>query len=100
MRRMAEAVAKSMPCPPDMPACTMLAAASVAIGNTRRLRVKTSWYEQPRLWLAVVARPGSKKSPAAGAALAPIHRAQKRLRKKFEAETKEYKAQLEELKKK
>lgn len=98
MRRMAEAVALSMPCPVDMPACTMLAAASAAIGATRQLKVKTSWYELPRLWLAVVARPGSKKSPSAKNVLGPIRRAQKRLRREHEAAMEKYKASLAEWK--
>jgi hypothetical protein len=99
MRNMAEAVAAAMPCPVDMPACTMLAAASAAIGTTRRLKIKTSWYEQARLWLAIVARPGSKKSPAASCVLAPIRRAQKRLRREYETAMEQYKTALGEWKK-
>lgn len=98
MRRMAEAVAASMPCPVDMPACTMLAAASAAIGSTRRLKIKTSWYEQARLWIAIVARPGSKKSPAASCVLSPIRQAQKRLRREHERAMERHKAELAEWK--
>lgn len=98
MRRMAEAVAASMPCPVDMPACTMLAAASAAIGATRRLKIKTSWYEQARLWIAVVARPGSKKSPAASCVLSPIRHAQKRLRREYEKAREQYEVELAEWK--
>jgi len=98
MRRMAEAIAEAMPCPVDMPACTMLAAASVAIGATRRLKVKSSWYEQARLWIAVVARPGSKKSPAAGCVLAPIRRAEKKLQREYETAMARYMTRLAEWK--
>jgi hypothetical protein len=94
MRHMADAVARSMPCPPDMPAATMLAAASAAIGTTRRLKIKSSWYEQCQLWIAVVARPGSKKSPAASCVLAPVRRAERRLRKEYETSLANYKAEL------
>jgi hypothetical protein len=83
LRGMAQAVAAAMPCPPDMPACMALAAAATAVGNTRELRVKPGWHERPRLWLAVVARPGSKKSPAAGAMLSPVRARQRQLREDF-----------------
>lgn len=98
MRRMAEAVAASMPCPVDMPASTMLAAASVAVGSTRRLKIKTSWYEQARLWIAVVARPGSKKSPAASCVLLPIRRAQKHLHREYEKAMERYSGEAGEWK--
>jgi hypothetical protein len=80
LREMVEEVAAALPCPPDMPACIMLAALATAIGNTREVRIKSSWAERARLWLAVVARPGSKKSPAAGLMLAPVRSRQHELR--------------------
>lgn len=98
MQRMAEAVAASMPCPVDLPACTMLAAASAAVGATRRLKIKTSWYEQARLWIAVVAPTGSKKSPAASCVLSPIRRAEKRLRREHETAMDAYNKELAEWK--
>lgn len=98
MRHMAEAVAASMPCPVDMPACTMLAAASAAIGTARQLKIKTSWYEQSRLWIAVVCRPGNKKSPAASCVLSPIRRAQKRLRREHREAMEQHEAALAEWK--
>jgi hypothetical protein len=64
MRAMAEAIALSMPCPVDMAALTILVAAAAAIGNARQLRVKSSWYKRPRLWVATVSTPGSKKTTA------------------------------------
>jgi hypothetical protein len=80
VRAMVEEVAAAMPCPPDMPACMALAAAATAVGNTRELCVKPGWCERPRLWIAVVARPGSKKSPAAGVMLSPVRDRQRKLR--------------------
>ncbi len=94
LRDYALEVAQSMPCPVDMPACHILAAAATAIGNTRQLKLKTSWYERSRLWIALVSKPGSKKSPAAKAAQRPIRQEQRRLRKKYEADIREYNAAL------
>jgi hypothetical protein len=96
MRDMSEAVAAAMPCPVDMPAVTMLAAASVAIGSTLELEIKRGWREQARFWLATICRPGSKKSPASGAVLRPIRQRQQLLRQQYQCEQAAYEAALEE----
>ena len=45
-----------------------LSALAAAIGNSRNLRVKKSFVAPPILWTTIVARSGSKKSPALSAA--------------------------------
>jgi hypothetical protein len=95
LAEMADAVARSMPCPVDMPACAMLCAAATAIGNTRQLKIKTSWYEGPRLWIANVSRPGTKKSPSSSAAMRPVRQAQKRLRKEYAEALQVYEQELQ-----
>ena len=51
----------------------MLAAAAAAIGGTRSLLVKGGWIEQARLFLGVVGRPSSSKTPVQGIAYAPVY---------------------------
>jgi putative DNA primase/helicase len=68
--------AERMPCAPDFVA----AAAVVALGSTIGARcaikpkARDSWLVVPNLWGSIVALPSAKKSPAIGAAMAPIDR--------------------------
>lgn len=48
--------------PIDYTASAMLAAISVAIGNTHRVEVKRSWQESAIMYIAIVGRPGDCKS--------------------------------------
>jgi hypothetical protein len=72
-----------MPCPVDLVAIPALVAAATAIGNARRLMIKNSWYEGPRLNAAIICDSGSKKSPAIAAAMAPLWKAQNRLKAEY-----------------
>ena len=72
LRRLAEEVAASVPCPPDYFAVAALAVAGVAIGRSVALKVKPGWYEEANLWTGFVAPPGSGKSPALAVAKAPL----------------------------
>ena len=47
--------------PIDYTASAMLAAISVAIGNTHRVEVKRSWQESAIVYIAIVGRPGDCK---------------------------------------
>lgn len=64
---------------PDMLAVLMLPVLATAIGTSRVLGVKEDWVEAPRLWVAVVADPGGKKSPAQKRALAGLDLVQEEL---------------------
>jgi hypothetical protein len=64
LRQFIHEVATTLPCPPDFVAVPMLALLGCAIGTSRLLRVKPGWLEGPRLYAAVVAETGTKKSPA------------------------------------
>ena len=48
--------------PIDYTASAMLAAISVAIGNTHRVEVKRNWQESAIVYIAIVGRPGDCKS--------------------------------------
>jgi Protein of unknown function (DUF3987) len=77
MRQLVQEGAAALPCPPDFIAVPMLSAAGAAIGNSRALEIKPGWIEGPRIYSAIVADPGSKKSPAAELAMAPTYATQR-----------------------
>jgi putative DNA primase/helicase len=76
------AAAKSVNCPPELVAIPSLAAASGAIGLSRQLVIKRRYTETALLWLAAIAGPGQKKTPAQKAAMLPMREIQAELRKK------------------
>jgi hypothetical protein len=69
---------------PDMVATFMLPVLGALIGNSRELGYKTDWQERCRIWAAVVADPGAKKTPAMKKVLAPLAAIQRRLNKQNE----------------
>jgi len=64
--------ANALPCPPDFLAVSMLTAAGAAIGSTRSLWIKGSWYEKANLYTVCVGTPSAKKSPAMDLVIAPF----------------------------
>ncbi len=71
--------AAALPCPPDFLGVLMLPLLGAAIGTSRVLEVKPGWCEGPRLYAAIVAEPGSKKSPALDLVATPYRRRQRTL---------------------
>lgn len=86
-------MAESYSCPVDFPCVAMLGVASVAVGASRAIEVTPNWIEYPSLYMAVVADPGSAKTPVFNEITAPMCRMQHGInerwgeeRDKFEAE--------------
>jgi uncharacterized protein DUF3987 len=79
LARFVSEVAASLPCPPDFVGVPLLAVLGTAIGTSRVLEVKPGWREGPRLFTAVVADPGSKKSPALALVMQPVRERQQQL---------------------
>lgn len=73
-----EETAQALPCAIDMIAVPVLAAASAAIGASRKIRIKDSWTEHAALFVAVVAPTGSLKTPALTKVLFPVFEQQRR----------------------
>ena len=69
-------IAERMNCPPDLVAIPAMVAAGSLIGARCLIRPqeKTTWSEAGNLWGAVVATPGSLKTPAATEAQKPLRR--------------------------
>jgi hypothetical protein len=76
-RRLVEESARSLGCAPDLIAVPLLAVLGAAIGTRWCLEVKPGWLEYGNIYAAVVADPGSAKSPAQHFATQPLHYAQK-----------------------
>jgi len=45
----------------DYVGSSILSAASTAIGNTHKIRIKDNWIEQSNLYMVIVGRPGDSK---------------------------------------
>lgn len=69
--------------PVDFTACSMLYAASVAIGNTYKLRYL--WDEKPNLFMIIVGKPGTNKSHPVEFAIKPILEKDATLFKEFDS---------------
>jgi hypothetical protein len=77
---MAEAVARSLQVPVDLPAWLGMAVASTAIGGRRTVTPKDDWVEPVTLYTMPVAAPGEMKSPALSLMAKPVFDEQKRRR--------------------
>lgn len=90
--------AEALPCPPDFVGVPLLSVLGAAIGAGRVLEVKPGWREAPRLWTAVIASPGTKKSPALRQAVAPLDDIQSKMdgqHRKAHADYRDLKARWE-----
>jgi DNA primase catalytic core len=94
LREYVEVCARALPVPPDFVAAPIMAVLATAIGHARKFVIKESWQEGPRLFLAVVGDPGSRKSPALGKANDPLKERQKHYKKLYDAAQDDYLAQL------
>lgn len=83
-------------CPPDYVAVTALCALSAVVGNKIKVCPKRhdDWALVPNLWGAVVGGPASSKSPAMGAALAPLKAMEREAWRVYEQEKTDYEADL------
>ena len=62
--RYVRAVAEALPCAPETVGLPLMAALGSAVGNSRRIRLKTSWSEPAVIWSCTVLPSGKLKSPA------------------------------------
>jgi hypothetical protein len=83
-------------CPPDFIVMPLLTIIGAAIGNNYRIEIKEGWQESSRLWTAVVAPPGTRKSDALKKASKWILRKQAEFYKIYLREKEEYDILLEE----
>ncbi len=86
--------AASLSVPPEMIAVPLLALAGSLAGNRLRLVLKAGFEVLPALWVAVVAPPGSAKTPALGFARHGLEARQRAAYAQWEYESDSYEAQM------
>lgn len=69
-----EETARAMDAPIGYLGVAVLVALGAAIGNTRRIVLKSGWSEYPSIYAAIIGEPGSMKSPCIKAVLGPIRK--------------------------
>lgn len=85
-----ESVTEAFDCPIEFPLLGVLVTASAAIGGTRSLKIKKTWYESARLYAAVVAHPGENKTAPIEFLTKPIKKLQEVALEQFKADKHEY----------
>jgi Protein of unknown function (DUF3987) len=68
----------------------MLSVLGTAIGNARTIELKPGWQERARIFSAVVADPGSLKSPVLALVLAAVYAQQARRKQHYDAAIQDY----------
>jgi hypothetical protein len=84
--------AAALGCDAAQIALPMVAACSAAVGNSRRIILKSSWIEPAAIWAVPVLPSGALKSPALDLALDPIRKAQAKAITGWRQEMEEYQA--------
>ena len=87
-------VARSIGCDPSFVVLPVLTVCAGVIGNTRRLRVKRSWFVPPIIWTALVGGSGTKKTPPQRAAFKPLKDRQQDQLQQHEADTASFNDEL------
>jgi hypothetical protein len=92
---------KALGCDISMIALPLMAALASAIGNTRRIELKSTWTAPSIIWEIIIAESGTLKSPAMDLALDPLRTAEDEVLESyyqminvFEAQKLEYEAEL------
>lgn len=90
VRRYVEEGAQALDVPVEMIAMPLLGFAAGAIGNGRRIRLKHGYEQGCAVWLAVIGRPGSGKTPALDYARHPVDVLQAEASDRFRVELREW----------
>lgn len=81
----AKDICNRVQCPPDFVGVTIMVALATVIGRRIGVRPKCQddWTEYANQWACIVGRPGTMKSPAMAAALAPLNALEAKASKKY-----------------
>jgi hypothetical protein len=94
MREFVEEGARALGCDPAYIALPLISALASAVGNTRRVQLKSTWHEPCVIWTVVVGESGTLKSPALDLALENVRRRQAAEFTKYLEELLEYEQHL------
>lgn len=87
-------IADDTGCDPSFVALPAITALASAIGNTRRLRLKSGWLVPPVLWTVLVGESGNQKTTGFRQAMAPIQRLQEAAMRRHKEACAEHEAAL------
>lgn len=76
--------------PIDFIGASLLCTAGIAVGNTHKVQVKKTWYENPVMYLALVGKSGTTKSHPLSFALEPIYSHDRKSYKDYLEQKSEY----------
>jgi hypothetical protein len=91
LRSFVAAASKAIGCDPCYVALPLLSGMAAAIGNSRRIELKSTWKEPAILWTAIVGESGTAKSPAMEAALRWVRKRQATALVEYKRKAKEHK---------
>lgn len=94
LARFVQEAAKALPCPPDFIGVPMLVMLGAAIGTSRVIQLKPGWTEGARFYVAVVADPGSRKSPALDLVAGPLRERQRELHEEYKGAKEIYRSEV------
>jgi len=83
--------------PEDFYAASFLAVASVALGNTVKVKIRNGWERNGLLFVSLVGEPGSGKTPAIEFALKPVRKRDDHLEVEYNSKLARYEQSMEEL---
>lgn len=69
---------------------TLLFVVSTIIGNRIKIDVKKTWIDTPNIWVAVVGKPGTMKTPSMGFMLNPLKKSETEYNNTFQSELAEF----------
>jgi len=96
LRAFTREAASAIGAPIDFIAIPVLVATAAAIGAHRMIRLKDEWVEPSTLYAAIVAAPGTLKTPALKIALSPVQEIQIRWADEFQVVKEQYEKELAE----
>lgn len=94
----ATAMGRALGCNEAYLTLPMLAVLAAGVGNTSRIRIKHSWNEPSTLWIVLLGRSGTMKSPAVHSAILPVLELERRAGQDFTQAKEEYEYALERYK--
>ena len=96
VRRFVIEMSTAIGCDPSFIALPMLGCLARAIGNKRVIRLKATWDEPAIVWVAIVGKSGTHKSPAIKATTAMLQRKQADAIERHQQEMADYTEKLAE----
>ena len=94
LQQLIREAAAAFSCPPDFIGASLLGILSEAIGTSYEIKVKPGWTEGARVYIAIVADPGEKKSPALDLVMSPLYAYQQQLQEQYDQQKLSYEIKL------